>query len=162
VPPHKLRELAGSARQQLAAIYQAQGRLAQAESQWRALLAEWPEDKSAWRGLGELCLQTGRWADLDGVVGRLQALPGARSEAQVLQARACLARQDYPKARALAEELLAEQPAALPARVLLSHVLLRQGDFVAAEQALRDVLALAPEHAEARHNLALVLRRRSG
>jgi hypothetical protein len=40
---------------------------------------------------------------------------------------------------------------------VLSHVLLQEGsDHNAAEQFPRDVLALAPDHAEAKHNLALM------
>jgi cytochrome c-type biogenesis protein CcmH/NrfG len=43
--------------------------------------------------------------------------------------------------------------------VILSHVLLQEGrDWAAAEGALRQVLALDPSHAEARQNLALLLR----
>jgi hypothetical protein len=44
----------------------------------------------------------------------------------------------------------------------LSHVLLQEGqDLVAAEEALRDVLAIEPQHAEARHNLSLLLQRQN-
>jgi hypothetical protein len=43
-----------------------------------------------------------------------------------------------------------------------SHVLLLEGrDPEGLEKALRDVLALDPNHAEARHNLAIVLKDRS-
>jgi hypothetical protein len=46
--------------------------------------------------------------------------------------------------------------------VILNHVLLQEGrDWDAAEHALLDVLSLAPDHAEARRNLA-VLRRQLG
>ena len=49
-------------------------------------------------------------------------------------------------------------PQALGPRLLLSRVLLREGqDFATAEKALREVLALEPRHAEARHNLDLLL-----
>jgi hypothetical protein len=42
-------------------------------------------------------------------------------------------------------------------RVLLSHAFLQQGiDNKAAEEALLHVLALAPDHAEAKNNLAVV------
>jgi hypothetical protein len=46
---------------------------------------------------------------------------------------------------------------------VLSHVLLQEGrDPAAAEQALHAVLELDPQSAEARHNLALLLREREG
>jgi Tfp pilus assembly protein PilF len=52
-------------------------------------------------------------------------------------------------------------PQALRPRVLLSRVLLQEGrDLAAAEKALRDVLAMDPNHAEAKHNLAILLSER--
>jgi tetratricopeptide (TPR) repeat protein len=153
-------ELGGSARHQLALLYREQKRLAQAEAQWRAVLADWPLHKGAWLGLGELYLEAGRWADLEAVAGRLGELPDGGTEGVLLRARGLLARQEHARARELAEAAVAEAPGALRPRVLLSHVLLQEGrDFPAAERALRAVLELAPEHAEARRNLALLLSR---
>ena len=61
-------------------------------------------------------------------------------------------------ARQLLEETLARAPEALWPRVVLSHVLLQEGrDWMAAEQALRDILERAPNHGEARRNLAILL-----
>jgi Tfp pilus assembly protein PilF len=58
----------------------------------------------------------------------------------------------------LLEATVQQWPRALAAHVLLSHALLQEGkDLAAAEVALRQVLALDPGHAEAHHNLALVL-----
>jgi tetratricopeptide (TPR) repeat protein len=71
-----------------------------------------------------------------------------------------LARKDFTGARQVLEPAILQTLQALPLRVLLSRVLLEEGrDPLAAEQALRDVLALDPTHAEARHNLAVHLRR---
>jgi len=46
-------------------------------------------------------------------------------------------------------------------RVALSYTYLQEGhDWAAAERVLCDVLALDPTHAEARHNLEVLLRQR--
>ncbi len=61
------------------------------------------------------------------------------------------------------EETIARAPEALWPRVVLSHVLLQEGrDWTAAEQALRDILVLAPDHAEARRNLGILLQQQRG
>jgi tetratricopeptide (TPR) repeat protein len=146
------------ARHNLAVIYHEQGRLAEAEAQWRAALVEQPEFIPAWLGLGELYLVQGRWSDLEEVCTRLAAGSPGGCEAAVLQARVYLARREFAAARRLLEEATARAPQALWPRVILSHVLLQEGrDWEAAERALRDVLALAPDHAEARRNLAVLL-----
>ena len=49
------------------------------------------------------------------------------------------------------------------ARVVFSHVLLQEGqDPGAAAESLRAILRLDPGHAEARRNLAVLLRQRAG
>jgi tetratricopeptide (TPR) repeat protein len=146
------------ARHNLAVIYREQGRPAEAEAQWQVVLAEEPGFVPGGVGLGELYLGQQRFAELVEVVARLQSHPQGALEAAVLRARAHLARQEFPAARQLLEAAVRDWPQALAPRVILSHVLLQEGrDWAAAEQALRDVLALDPNHAEARHNLALLL-----
>jgi tetratricopeptide (TPR) repeat protein len=147
-------------RHRLAQVYQAQGRAAEAELQWRAVLAERPDLAAAWLGLGQLHLAAGRWPDLEAAAAGLEALPRGAAEAAVLRARGCLARRHFAAARELLEGAIAQAPVALTPRVLLSHALLQEGrDPEAAERALRDVLALDPNNAEASHNLAVLLRR---
>jgi tetratricopeptide (TPR) repeat protein len=146
------------ARHNLAVLYQQQGRAAEAEAHWQAAVAEQPDFLPAWLGLADLYLAQQRWPDLDRVVGCLQDRP----ETAVLRGRAHLARREFGPAREILRAAIAEQPRALWPRVILSHVLLQEGcDWDAAEQALLDVLSPAPEHAEARRNLA-VLRRQLG
>jgi tetratricopeptide (TPR) repeat protein len=150
------------ARHNLAVVYHQQGRPQEAEQQWRAAVAERPDFLPSWLGLAESCLRQQRWQDLAEVLHRLEGLPlhGPR-EAAVLRARGHLARREFVPAQALLANVIAQHPQALEPRVVLSHVLLQaDNDLDAAERALRDVLALAPEHAEARHNLALLQRRR--
>jgi tetratricopeptide (TPR) repeat protein len=156
-----LRGVTGRAR--LAGVYQEQGRADDAEAQWRAVLARQPDFLPAWQGLADLYLAHSRWTELDGVISRLAALPGAETETAVVRARAQLARREFEPARATLEAAIAQAPRALRPRVILSHVLLQEGrDGVAAENALREVLALDANHAEAQRNLAILRGRRQG
>jgi tetratricopeptide (TPR) repeat protein len=147
------------ARYHLAAVYRDQGRIAEAEAQWRRALDECPGFLPAWLGLAELYLAQGRWADLEDAAGRLAAVPGVSpAEAVVLRARSHMGRKEYPAARQLLEAAIAQAPRELPPRVVLSHCLLQEArDGAAAERALRNVLGLDPDHAEARRNLAILL-----
>jgi FkbM family methyltransferase len=149
------------ARHNLAVLCQEQGRYPEAEAHWRAALADRPDYVPAWVGLADVLLAQRRRPEAEAIVARLRAAAPTRPDGDLLHARILLARQDFGGARAGLEALIAAQPRALPPRVLLSHVLLQAGaDVGAAERALRDVLALAPDHAEARQNLAVLLRRR--
>jgi hypothetical protein len=75
-------------RHNLALVYRDQGRAAEAEAQWRVVLAERPDFAAGWLGLGEPYLAQQRWPDLDAVLGRLQGLPRAEAAAAALRARA--------------------------------------------------------------------------
>ncbi len=71
----------GTARHQLALIYQEQRRLAEAERQWRAVVAERPDFPAAWLGLAELCVEAGRWPELDSLLDRLEEVAPAMATA---------------------------------------------------------------------------------
>jgi tetratricopeptide (TPR) repeat protein len=156
------------ARHNLAVLCREQGRDGEAESHWQAAVADKPEYVPCWVGLGELYLVQKRWAELEGVLSWLEG--GTREgpgtpcrvpcgEAVLLRARGEMARGDYAAAQRPLRERLAVEPTALMPRVLLSHALLQEGrDWAGAEEALRDVLAVAPDHAEAKRNLAILLR----
>jgi tetratricopeptide (TPR) repeat protein len=145
----------------LGVIYRQLGKLAEAESEWRTVVTERPDFLPAWQALAELYLTKQRWAELEEVVTRLESGPHARIEAAVLRGRAELARGDFAIARRRLEEVIAAHPQALWPRVILSHVLLKEGrDLAAAANALNEILRLDPEHAEARNNLAVLMRDR--
>ena len=145
----------------LAELYSAHGRASEAEVQWRAAVAEKPDFGPAWVALGELMLTQKRWPAAERVV---EGLRGARTDPvnpDLLQARLLLARQDFAAAKQHLRGLIARHPESLGPRVLMTHALLQEGqDWDAAERALRDVLALAPNHAEARRNLEVLLAQR--
>jgi tetratricopeptide (TPR) repeat protein len=149
------------AQQLLGEIYHRQGRLADAETQLRAAVAQRPDFVAAWQALGQLHLKQQRWPELDSTLLHLETLRAGSPEAAVLRGRAALARREFMAARRCLEQAIAAWPQALGPRVLLSHVLLQEDqDRAAAEQALRDILTLEPQHAEALHNLAILLRQR--
>jgi tetratricopeptide (TPR) repeat protein len=154
------------ARHNLAVLCREQGRDGEAESHWQGAVAGQPEYVPCWIGLGELYLAQQRWAELEGVLARLEAddlqdlsQDAGSVEAKLLRARAEMARGEFAAAQRRLRGLIEREPTVLMPRVLLSHALLQQGrDWAAAEQALRDVLSVAPDHAESRRNLAILLR----
>jgi GT2 family glycosyltransferase/tetratricopeptide (TPR) repeat protein len=145
-------------RHNLAVVYHRQGRHAEAEAQWRAVVAEQPNFLPGWLGVAEACLGRQDWDGLEAALQRLERLPQGALEAGVLRGRGLLARREFAAAIALLRAVAASHPKAVGPRVILSHALLQEGkDSAAAEQALRDVLALEPDNQEARHNLAVLL-----
>jgi GT2 family glycosyltransferase/tetratricopeptide (TPR) repeat protein len=145
-------------RHNLAVLYHEEGRVGEAEAQWRAAVAECPGFTPGWLGLGEICLARGSWDALATIVAHLEARATTALDARLLRARGHLKQKEFAPARRLLEEAIAAAPEALRPRVLLSHVLLQEDrDHAAAERALRDILALDPLNAEARHNLAVLL-----
>jgi predicted Zn-dependent protease len=83
-----------TARHNLALIYRRQGRPAEAESQWRAVLAEMPDLTAAWLCLAELFLEQGRIADAETILNRLES-QGPSEPANRLRARLHLARREF-------------------------------------------------------------------
>jgi GT2 family glycosyltransferase/predicted Zn-dependent protease len=147
-------------RQLLAEIYRVQGRLTEAEVQWRMALAERPDFEPAWQGLGEWYVQSGRWSDLEYLLQKLEDQDVAPTKLAWLRARGQIQRKELAAARRTLERVIAQDGQAIGPRVLLSQVLLQEGrDWAAAETALREVLILDPRHAESQHNLAVLLRR---
>jgi tetratricopeptide (TPR) repeat protein len=147
------------ARQQLAEILQLQGRGAEAALHWRAALEERPDFTPARLGLAESFRRQGRWAELEEVLRGIGWEGEDAVRTAVLRAHAHLGRKEFAAGRRLLEEAIARAPKALGPRVILTHVLLQEGrDWQAAERALREVLALEPNHAEAKSNLAVLLR----
>jgi tetratricopeptide (TPR) repeat protein len=88
------------ARHILAEVYRRQRRWADAETQWRLVVAEQPRFVPAWRELGELYLTQGRWPELEEMAGSLAQVNEA--DASQLRARAHRARTNtQPKTREL-------------------------------------------------------------
>ena len=146
-------------RQNLAIAYQDMKRFDQAEAEWRRIMADHPEYEPGWRGLAELALSTQRWHVVEEIAKSLEGRAGGYSLATLFRGRVMLARKEFDPARRCFQQIKEELPQALEPRIYLSYAYLQEGkDWVAAEHALRDILALDPNHAEARHNLDVLLR----
>ncbi|MHB1036985.1 MAG: tetratricopeptide repeat protein [Pirellulales bacterium] len=76
------------ARHNLAVLYRRQGRLANAESQLQACLAEQPDYKIAWLGLGHIWLDQGKMDAAEDAARQLDAVPELSAHAQALRNRA--------------------------------------------------------------------------
>jgi tetratricopeptide (TPR) repeat protein len=87
------------ARHHLALAHQAQGRAAEAEAQWRAVVETCPHYGPAWLGLAELCLKQGRNAEVETMIERLGREPGAGQVVALLRARICPEREDWATTR---------------------------------------------------------------
>jgi len=149
-------------RHNLATVCRDLGELAEAERHWRQVVGENPEFTLAWRGLGEICLSQERWPELEQVCNDVEKITDGKLPAGLLRARRFLKEQEFNAARGALGELIEEFPTSIEARQLMSHAYLQEGrDLQAAEQALHDVLKLDPEHREARHNLAVLVRQRA-
>ena len=146
-------------RQNLALLYVSQGRLADAETQLRAVLAEQPDHTDAWMELSNLWRTQGRWQDLEYTSQQLAAHPTKALEAAMLKASAHFVRREYADARQLLEQTIAQSPPTLLwPRVLLTEVLYQDGrDWAALEKAIHDVLAIDPQHSGAKEKLAALM-----
>ena len=140
----------------LAEVYRDEGRVADAEREWRAALAEHPDFTPAWLCLGDMWLQHGRWQDVDQLVAQLCADPRTSLDGAMLKARSLMLRKDFAAARALLAETIARAPKHPWPRELLAHTLLLEGgDPAALVQALKGLLALDPTNNFALQQLPL-------
>ncbi len=101
--------LKAMARHNLAVLCREQRRDGEAESHWRGAMAEYPEYRPCWIGLGELCLDQGRWAELENILAEL----GPATDSAILRGRALLAQREFTAARAVLEGVIVREPAAL-------------------------------------------------
>jgi GT2 family glycosyltransferase/Flp pilus assembly protein TadD len=152
-------------RQRLAELYLKQGRLADAEAQWKEALKERPGYVPAVRGLGELYLRQQRFEDLDAFVSNLEnSTPSGQAwlETMILKARRSLTTRQFDQARQILEQATERVPNEPYVWRLLSDALLQEGkDWDRAEMALRRVLELDPNCHEVRNNLAVLHRQQA-
>ncbi|WP_435008758.1 tetratricopeptide repeat-containing glycosyltransferase family 2 protein [Tundrisphaera lichenicola] len=153
------------ARVNLASVRYREGRLDEAERQWRLALDDRPDTSAAWLGLGELYLNQARWDDLDRAIERLRELSpeSSGSPLLLLRAQAHLAREEFPQARDVLRQLIEREPGSTDPRMLLGWSYLLEGeDLGSAERTLREVLRADPDHAEARRGLEAIRGLRAG
>ncbi|MCS6850303.1 MAG: glycosyltransferase [Gemmataceae bacterium] len=150
-------------RHNLAVLYMQQGRIAEAETQWRILASQCPDFGPAWLELADIWVKQGREGELVQTVQRLEADPKHRIPALLLRSRWLRANRRFDEARQLLQQAIAREPHNLGLRVALSHVYMEEGrDLPATIQALRDVLAIEPNYVQAEKNLAALLQQQRG
>ena len=139
------------------------GRLPDAETLYRRVLAHAPDHPAAVHYLGLLAMQTGHLAAAEELLARAAAL--SRNEAEVLNnwgtALAKLGRLQEARERYLAA--IARDPGLADALVNLGNVLADTGEHEEAERRYRAAIAIAPRSAQAHNNLGrlLLARRRA-
>src|SRR5262245_2990771 len=136
----------------------AQGDMVGASALLREALRLQPDLAEARASLGLALYAMG---DLDGAVDELRGLLRVRpdlADARLTLAAALVARQDWPAARAELERALSARPDLVQGSYTLGVVRYAQGDLGGAIDAYRQVLAREPRAADARFNLALVLK----
>lgn len=153
-------DLRGSrARDLLAHVLLEMKQYQKAEEQWNYILSEDSKSLPGYLGLAELYLAEKNWQCFDQNLDQVARFATDEQTMPLLKARAMLAQQRFDEARIVIMEMIEKHSNALPWRVLLSHAYLQEGtNWKAAEQSLRDILDLAPNHSEARQNLAVLLR----
>jgi tetratricopeptide (TPR) repeat protein len=148
--------LSFKARHNLAAVYQSEGRHAEAERCWRHVTRKRPDFLPAWLAVAEMMLGAGRVQEANALVDEA-AGPGGETAAALLRGliafrteKLAEAKQYFHRATELAPELDVGHR-------YLSHALLRGGERRAVKGVLRKLIELAPDDGEAHHNLGCLL-----
>lgn len=147
------------------------GRLAEAESAFRAVLDANPQDSDALGGLGLVRLRQGRSEEARDLLGRAiaadpaskarweQALAGANAGEEYARARAMIERGQYGPAEQLLRSIIARGGDVAGAQAMLAGVQARSGDLVGAEASYRAALERQPGNADLLVGLAQLLTR---
>ncbi len=141
----------------LAEVYRDQGRIADAEREFRAVLADHPELTPAWLCLGDMWLNHQRFAEVDQLSAQLQANPKTAIDGALLKARSLMIQKQFTESRALIEQTIARAPKNIWPRELLAHCLFFEDrDLPATADALKNVLALDATNPFALANLPII------
>jgi tetratricopeptide (TPR) repeat protein len=138
----------------LAEVYRDQGRLDDAEREFRAALAEQPDLTPAWLCIGDMWLQNGRLEKVDQLCAQLQANPKTAIDGALLKARSLMMQKKFGESRELLQQTIARAPKNAWPRELLAHCLLLENrDTAALVDALKQLLILDPTNNFALANL---------
>src|SRR5262249_43527413 len=147
----------------LAEVYRDQGRLDDAEREFRAALAEQPDLTPAWLCIGDMWLRAGQLRKVDELCAQLQANPKTALDCALLKARSLIMQNKFPESRELFQQTIARAPKNAWPRELLAHCLLLENrDAPALVEALKQVLILDPTNNFALANLAAAQQKLSG
>jgi GT2 family glycosyltransferase/tetratricopeptide (TPR) repeat protein/2-polyprenyl-3-methyl-5-hydroxy-6-metoxy-1,4-benzoquinol methylase len=154
------RSLSGfKARQNLAVVANDLGELAEAEEQWRRVVAEVPGYRPGWRGLGETLIRRGRFEEAGAVAERLLSDESLRVEGFLIKSRIALARGRIPDAVAELDRAAMEEPDDAEILSRRCQILFEHGKPDDAERALKSLIEHAPEDPSAHYNLGTLLLR---
>jgi tetratricopeptide (TPR) repeat protein len=134
-----------------------QGKVAEAEVEYRAAVAANPKDANGHTLLGNALFEQEKYdaakAEYDAALG---FDPKARAALQGLS-QIALRRKDVTAARAALERMVSSEPRDSEAQAALGKILYGQGDLDGAERHLRDALVYAQNDPSALYTLGLVL-----
>jgi predicted Zn-dependent protease len=139
-----------------AAAFLGVGERAQAQSFYRRVLAQDPDNKEALIGLARIAKRADDEIALQGAIN--SALRVAPNDPYLLRLNAGLAfgRKDYTTAAEIHRRRLADTPKSIPAKLQLAETLLAQGQIVEAKSLLQDIVTVRPRHHEAHYLLAVI------
>jgi GT2 family glycosyltransferase/2-polyprenyl-3-methyl-5-hydroxy-6-metoxy-1,4-benzoquinol methylase/tetratricopeptide (TPR) repeat protein len=143
------------ARHNLGAIYEQMGATDKAEQCFREVIAEEQGFLPSWLALGELLINNGKKDALEKLAG--EAATVDEVIAALLRGRWALRNNELPEAEKHFREIMEKAPYREEGYRFLSHVLLQRGERREVEGVLCRLIDLAPEDAEAHHNLGSLL-----
>ncbi len=144
---------------ELAKLHTRLGHAVAAEEHYRLATKLRPDFIDGWLELADLLLVASRWADFEVVLQTLTEYPRATLPAQLLRARAHMARAEFAAARGILEPLSRAFPEDIRPILMMAYALLQESvDMTAAEMTLREVTARAPELLEPWQNTVILLR----
>jgi len=133
------------------------GRLADAEAQYRQILAAWPNHAASMHGLGIIAQQTGQFDLAVNLIGQAMALDPHRVTALIDLGEAYRASGRLKEAVTAYRQAFALQPAPAEAHFNLGNALTDLGELVEAAAAFRRAIEIKPGYPEAHNNLGNVL-----
>jgi len=136
------------------------GRLREAETCYRQVLAADPGQADAWHLLGLLALQAGRPDAAEQCISRAIGLAGGRAAYHSNLANALRAGGNLERAEQAARRALQLDPNLADAHNNLGNVLLDRGDLDGAVAAYSRAIELQPNAADPHNNLGTILHRR--
>jgi tetratricopeptide (TPR) repeat protein len=143
-------------RQNLACLYESQSRHAEAEQQWRAILAERPDYAVAWKGLVACLVKQGKAVEASTLVRDSEVLRQSPALFKQLAAEIEAALGNLAAARRILEQAVAESPDDFEPHDALCRFLFEHAKPEQTEVALQALVDKFPDNAAGLYNLATV------
>jgi tetratricopeptide (TPR) repeat protein len=140
----------------LADVYAELGRWPEAEAQWRRVVADMPNSREGWHGLGHVLLRQAKYDQLERLVEDLTGNDRLRAEGLCLASRLACARGDVPAAKSHLTKAVEAYPDDLHCLEGLCRLLFEAGQPAEARSALLKLLERQPEDAATHYNLGAV------